>query len=182
MHKQLEYLIHDLRRRNIRSIKSIYYAIFEQAVWATINYRFRRILYSVEIPIAKQCLRFITIILFKISEIFMGVSISSETEIGPGLYIGHSGVIIIHQKVIIGKNLNIGQLVTIGERGAGHDDQVPVIGDNVYIGVGAKILGGIRIGNNVKIGANAVVVHNIPDDVTAVGIPAKIINSKRFES
>jgi serine O-acetyltransferase len=52
---------------------------------------------------------------------------------------------------------------------------VAVIGDNVYIGVGAKILGNISIGNNVKIGANAVVVSNIPDGATAVGIPAKII-------
>jgi len=74
-----------------------------------------------------------------------------------------------------GKNLSIGSCVTIGEKGIGHDAGVPVIGDNVYIPTGAVVIGGIRLGNNVKIGANAVVVTDIPDNATAVGVPAKVI-------
>jgi serine O-acetyltransferase len=62
----------------------------------------------------------------------------------------------------------------IGTRGGGNKG-VPIIGNNVYIGVGAKILGGIRIGDGAKIGANAVVLCDIPDGATAVGIPAKIL-------
>ena len=72
------------------------------------------------------------------------------------------------------KNLNIGTGVVIGEKGVGYGG-VPVIGDNVYVGVGAKVLGNIKVGHNVKIGANAVVLNDLPDNVTAVGIPAKIV-------
>ena len=80
--------------------------------------------------------------------------------------------IIINPEVVIGDNVKINQHVTIGGSG---EKGCPVIGDNVYIGSGAKVLGGIRIGNNVKIGANAVVISDVPDNSTAVGVPARII-------
>jgi len=95
-------------------------------------------------------------------------------EIGGGLYIGNTGIIRFHPGVKAEKNLSIGQLVTIGTRGVGYTG-VPVIGDNVYIGVGAKVLGNIRIGNNVKIGANAVVIKDVPDNATVVGVPARVV-------
>ena len=83
---------------------------------------------------------------------------------------------IIHPKASIGKNLSIGTGVIIGEKGVGYGG-FPKIGNNVYIGVGAKVLGAIEIGNNVKIGANAVVIENIEDNATAVGVPAKVIKA-----
>jgi len=64
----------------------------------------------------------------------------------------------------------------LGTKGMGAQG-VPALGNNVYVGVGAKILGNVRIGNNVKIGANAVVVHDVPDEVTVVGVPAQIIST-----
>ena len=79
---------------------------------------------------------------------------------------------------IIGKNFNISHEVTIGQHNRGKYKGTPIIGDNVYIGPGAKIFGNIRIGNNVAIGANAVVTKSIPDYSVAVGIPAKIVSSK----
>jgi serine O-acetyltransferase len=103
-----------------------------------------------------------------------GVSIPSSTKIGPGFYIGHFGGIVIHADVVIGKNCNISQGVTIGIAPRGKRQGVPVIGDNVYIGPGAKIFGKIRIGNNVAIGANCVVTKDIPDNAVVVGIPASI--------
>ena len=81
--------------------------------------------------------------------------------------------IIISYRAHIGKNCTIMQQVTIGERGGG--EKAPKIGDNCFIGTGAKILGDVVIGNNVKIGANAVVVKDVPDNCTAVGVPARII-------
>ena len=78
---------------------------------------------------------------------------------------------------VIGKNCTLRHGVTIGNRQA--VDDVPVIGDHVDIGAGAKILGKIRIGNNVSIGANAVVITDVPDNHIAVGVPARILPQKK---
>lgn len=106
----------------------------------------------------------------------LGISINPFTEIGSGFYIGHFGGIFIHGGSVIGKNCNISQDVTIGQKNRGQFKGYPVIGDNVYIGPGAKIIGGIRIGNNVAIGANCVVTKDIPDDSVVVGIPGRVIS------
>ena len=85
----------------------------------------------------------------------------------------HKGFgVVIHPQSVIGKNIVIQHSVTIGETSKG----VPVIGNNVFIGARAVVIGDITIGNNVKIGAGAVVTKDIPDNCTAVGVPAKIIN------
>ena len=80
---------------------------------------------------------------------------------------------ILHARTKIGKNCIIGSCVTIGGKSGWYE--VPVIGDNVEIHSGAKIIGPVRIGNNVIIGANAVVTKDIPDNCVVAGIPAKII-------
>ena len=99
-------------------------------------------------------------------------------EIGPGLCVGHAiaGGIIMNDKTRIGKNCNIHHGVTIGVKNRGCAVGVPVFGDNVYIGPGAKVIGGIRIGNNVAIGANAVVTHDVPDNAVVGGVPARILS------
>ena len=94
--------------------------------------------------------------------------IPPSTKIGKGTIIPHSVGIVIHQYSVIGENCVIYQNVTIGNANG------PKIGSGVIIGSGACILGDITIGDNVKIGANAVVLQNVPDNVTVVGIPAKI--------
>ena len=109
-------------------------------------------------------------------QIRFGIGISYKTQIGPGLYIGHEGGIIINEQVIIGKNCNLSQQVTIGVSRRGERAGVPVIGDNVYIGPGAKIFGKITIGNNAAIGANCVVTHDVPENGVVVGIPGKVIS------
>ena len=175
MIEQFKFLVQDLRRWKINSIENCFYTIFEQGVWAAILYRLNRALYLINIPIIKIFIRIFCFFIFKFSESFLGVALRPGTEIGPGLYIVHTGVIRIHPEVKIGKNLVIGNSVTIGVRGDGYSG-APVIGDNVFIYTGAKVLGEIKIGNNVKIGANAVVLTDIPDNTTAVGVPAKIVN------
>lgn len=102
-------------------------------------------------------------------------------SIGEGLYVGHAvgGGIIINGLAKIGKNCNIHHGVTIGVRkrsASGLTTGVPEIGDNVYIGPGAKVFGGIKIGNNVAIGANAVVTRDVPDNAVVGGVPAKVIS------
>lgn len=97
-----------------------------------------------------------------------GIEIPRETEIGSGFYIGHFGSIIISPETRIGKNFSISQNVTIGISGQGEKRGCPTIGSDVYVAPGAKIFGKITIGNHVKIGANAVVYKDIPDDVIVV--------------
>lgn len=106
-----------------------------------------------------------------------GISIPASTEVGSGFYIGHFGGIVINEKCMIGKNLNISQGVTLGQANRGKNKGYPTIGDNVYIGPGAKIIGSVKIGNNVAIGANSVVTKDISDNSVVVGIPAKIIST-----
>jgi serine O-acetyltransferase len=108
----------------------------------------------------------------------LGISIASGTEIGPGLYIGHFGGIVVHGKVIIGKNCNLSHGVTLGIKNRGENAGCPTVGDNVYIGPGAKIFGAITIGNHAAIGANAVVTKDVPENGVAVGIPAKVISQE----
>jgi len=109
-------------------------------------------------------------------QIRFGIGISYKTQIGPGLYIGHQGGIVINEQVVIGKNCNLSQQVTIGVSRRGERAGVPTIGDNVYLGPGAKIFGKIQVGNNAAIGANCVVTRDVPDNGVVVGIPAKVIS------
>ena len=105
-----------------------------------------------------------------------GYDIPAETTIGKGFYIGHIGGIVITSKAIIGNNCNISQGVTIGYSSRGKNKGYPTIGDKVYIGPGAVIIGNVKIGNNAAIGANAVVLKDIEENAVAVGVPSKIMN------
>ena len=105
-----------------------------------------------------------------------GISIPAKTNIGSGFYIGHFGGIVINGNCTIGKNCNISQGVTLGQANRGKNKGTPILGDNIYIGPGAKIVGSVNIGNNVAIGANSVVTKNIPDNAVVVGIPGKVIS------
>ncbi|MGF1760322.1 serine acetyltransferase [Photobacterium sagamiensis] len=99
-----------------------------------------------------------------------------ETNIGNGTKLGYGGIaVVIHKRTVIGQNCVIGSGVTIG--GRSRSLKVPVIGDNVYIATGAKVLGDIKIGNNCVVGANAVVINDVPNNTMVVGVPAKIVKT-----
>lgn len=101
-------------------------------------------------------------------------------NLGPGVRIMHLGSLIrIKRNCIIGKNCTILPGTVIGNKHLNGDDSWVYIGDNCYIGLGVKIFGQVKIGNNVTIGANAVVTHDIPDNAIVGGIPAKIIRFKK---
>lgn len=108
-----------------------------------------------------------------------GIEIPRVANIDTGLYIGHHGGIVVSSQTKIGKNVNLSQGVTIGISGKGDRRGVPVIGNNVYIAPGAKVFGKITIGNNVSIGANAVVNQDIPDNSIVVLSPGCIVLDKK---
>jgi serine O-acetyltransferase len=101
-------------------------------------------------------------------QILWGIELPRATRVGPGLFIGHFGGITVSSQTVIGKNFSLSQNVTIGIAGSGERTGVPVIGDDVYVAPGARLIGKITIGNNVKIGANAVIYKDIPDNSVAV--------------
>lgn len=105
-----------------------------------------------------------------------GFQIPYSTDIGPGLFMGHYGNVIINSKAIIGENCNIAQGVTIGAANRGKYKGCPVIGDEVWIGANAVIVGNIKIGNNVLIAPLSYVIRDVPDNAVIMGNPAGIIN------
>jgi serine O-acetyltransferase len=107
-------------------------------------------------------------------QIKYGFQIYPETEIGEGLYLGHWGSLVINPKAKIGKNCNIAQGVTIGQQNRGKNEGYPEIGNEVWIGPNAVLVGKIKIGNNVLIAPNAYVNFDIPDNCVVAGNPAKI--------
>lgn len=108
-----------------------------------------------------------------IARIIFGCSIPPKVRLGNGVRLAHNGLgVVIHDDAVIGKGTAILHNVTIGGK---NGEGPPVIGDYCFIGAGACILGEIKVGNDVMIGANAVVVHDIPDGVIVGGIPSKVI-------
>ncbi len=131
-------------------------------------YQFGRFLKQKKIPLLPALIDLLIFLIFHSKVPF-------TCQIGEGSRFSHRGIaVVIHPQAIVGKRCVIGTCVTIGGGGKGKPG-APIIGDDVYIATGAKILGAVRVGNNVTIGANAVVISDIPDGATAVGVPAKVV-------
>lgn len=145
----------------------------EQSIWAVWTYRFGRRVDRMQAGFAKKLLTSFYWLWFRLVETAVGISLPKSAEIGAGLRIWHFGGIFLHPEVRMGANCTLRQGVTIGNRVA--DGAVPVIGDNVDFGAYAQVLGGVRIGHGCHIGAMSVVLCDVPDGATAVGVPARII-------
>ena len=102
------------------------------------------------------------------------IQIPPEVTAGPGLYIGHLGRVIVHPDTILGKNVNLSTGITIGQANRGSRKGTPVIGDDVWIGTNAVLVGKIRIGNDVMIAPGAYVNTDVPDHSVVIGNPAVI--------
>ena len=104
-----------------------------------------------------------------------GIEIHPGAEIGKGLFIDHGAGVVIGETSVIGDYCTIYQGVTLGGTGKQTGKRHPTIGDNVMIGAGAKLLGNFTVGSNAKIAAGAVVLHDVPENATAVGVPARVV-------
>lgn len=132
-------------------------------------YRLQAWLRNRGVPLLPNLLRRLTMML-------AGVSIGDRVTVGPGLLLNH-GHVVIDGETHIGPECSIAPFVTIGLNTGGPDVafEGPILGRFVFVGTGAKILGRVHIGHNARIGANAVVLTDVPDNSTAVGVPARIV-------
>lgn len=112
----------------------------------------------------------------QISRFFTGIEIHPGAKIGQGLFIDHGMGVVIGETAEVGDNVTLYQGVTLGGTGKEKGKRHPTIGNNVFIGSGAKILGSIKVGDNVKIGAGSVVTKPVPSNTTVVGVPGKVVS------
>lgn len=109
------------------------------------------------------------------SRFLTGIEIHPGAKIGKGLLIDHGSGVVIGETAEIGDNCLIYQGVTLGGTGKEHGKRHPTLGNNVMVGSGARVLGPFKVGDNAKIAANAVVLEEVPENSTAVGVPARIV-------
>jgi serine O-acetyltransferase len=144
-----------------------------QGFWVLVVYRFGRWRYRVRPTLLRKFFSLIYKFLYKFIQIITGIELPCEAEIGKHFVIDHFGGIIISGYAKFGDNCRIRTGVVVGIRRI-EEHVAPIIGNNVDIGTGAKLLGPITIGDNVVIGANAVVITDIPSNSIAVGVPAVV--------
>jgi serine O-acetyltransferase len=138
---------------------------------AILLHRFSHWLYLAGIPLIPR-------VISQIGRFFTGIEIHPGATIGRRIFIDHGMGVVIGETTEIGDDVLIYQNVTLGGTGKEKGKRHPTIGSNVVIGTGAKVLGGIAVGDNVKIGAGSVVVKPVPDNSTVVGIPGRVVRMR----
>jgi serine O-acetyltransferase len=138
---------------------------------AILIYRISHFLWKLNLP-------FFPRVLSQFARFLTGIEIHPGAEIGGGFFIDHGMGVVIGETSEIGENVTLFQGVTLGGTGKERGKRHPTLGDNVMVGVGAKILGGITIGEGVKIGANSVVLKSVPPQSTVVGVPGRILKTR----
>lgn len=142
--------------------------------YALLIYRFGRWRYGIRPRLLRMPFSFAYHLLKFFADVLLGIELPCETVLGHRFVIEHVGGIVISGDAVFGDDCVVRNGVTVGLRYRGQRGS-PRVGDRVDIGAGAKLLGPIRIGNDVAIGANAVVLCDVPDGCVAVGIPARIL-------
>ena len=151
-----------------RDSKSAWRVLFTDGSFAVILYRLAQFFRKIKLGV-------LGILILELNKFLHGCVIGRNAEFDEGFVLMHPTGVVINGAVRGGKNIVIESGVVIGAARSGLPAEVPQLGNNIFIGAGAKILGGIRIGDHVKVGANAVVVKDVPDGATVVGIPAKVV-------
>ncbi len=128
--------------------------------------------------LGKRRIPFIPRALSQFARFLTGIEIHPGATIGSGMFIDHGMGVVIGETSEVGDNVTLFQGVTLGGTGKQRGKRHPTLGNHVVVGTGAKVLGPIKIGDYVKIGANAVVLQDVPDHSTVVGIPGKIVRIK----
>ena len=157
-----------IKQRDPAARSSLEIFLLYPGVHALIWYRVARFFYKIRF-------KFVANLITAITRSATGIEIHPGAQIGKNLFIDHGMGVVIGETAVIGDNCTIYQCATLGGTGKERSKRHPTLKDNVIVGAGAKVLGNITIGNNVKIGANSVVLKDVPDDCTVVGVD-RIVN------
>jgi serine O-acetyltransferase len=163
-------LIEDIKAcfRNDPACRNIEFLLYPGFHAITIH-RFLHLLYRLHIP-------FLPRLLSQVNRFLTGLEIHPGATIGPGFFVDHGMGVVIGETTEIGRNCVLFHNVTLGGTGKHQGKRHPTLGDNVFVGTGAILLGPINVGENVKIGANSfIVMHDVPANSTVAGVPAKIV-------
>lgn len=149
------------------------------AVWAIAWYRLANWLYTEPpaLPV-RLPLKVMSYAGNKFCEVFMEMCLDPQATIGGGLYIGHIGGVHVNPGAVLGRNCDLAHRITIGTSAMGRTG-APMLGDEVYVGTGAALVGKIRIGSGAKIAANTLVMTNVPEGATVMGVPGRIVMRAR---
>ena len=152
-----------------RGISGVLEIIFTYSgVHAVVMHRAAHFLWKLRVP-------FLPRLISQITRFLTGIEIHPGAVIGRGFFIDHGMGVVIGETTVVGDNVTLYQGVTLGGTGKESGKRHPTIGNDVVIGCGARVLGNIRIGSDVRIGAGSVVVKDVPDDCTVVGVPGMIV-------
>lgn len=173
-------MIRELRadlRRYREAEGSVRNVVTNPALWCVACYRLGRWVYGEDPPrLAAPLARAAYLASSAALGLLLEMYIDPQARIGEGLYIGHVGGVHIDPDAVIGKRCDIAHQVTIGTSAGGRPG-APTIGDDVYIGTGAKVVGRIAVGDNARIAANSLVMTNVPENATAIGVPARTMRA-----
>ena len=151
-------------------------ALTEEPYWVIFWYRFGRwATIECRVPVVKQLCLVLYTLMFRILRLVTGISISRHCDAGPGLYFGHFGTLWISPEARLGHHVAVAHGVTIGHGGQGALEGVPQIGNHVFIGPNATLVGKLKVGNGCVIGANSLVIADVADGTTVVGVPARVV-------
>lgn len=156
----------------LRSDLNRHQSVRQPGFWLLATYRFGRYAYELPKPVRPIGSAMYGVMLTA-GEFLLGSTVHRETKIGEGLHLVHAHGIMIAPSAVLGDRVGIMQDVTIGN--AAERTGTPVIGNDVFIGAGAKILGPVRVGDRARIAANSLVISDVPADATAIGVPAKMM-------
>jgi serine O-acetyltransferase len=148
--------------------KNIFEVLMYQGIWAIWLQRIAHLLFVLKIPVFP---RFIS----QVNRFLTGIEIHPGAKIGREVFIDHGAGVVIGETAVVGDHCIIYHGVTLGGTGFVQGKRHPTIGNHTVIGAGAKILGNITIGDNCKIGSNSVVLKDVPNNSTVVGVPGRIV-------
>ncbi|MEO0247940.1 MAG: serine acetyltransferase [candidate division WOR-3 bacterium] len=178
----LRYCSEEERARGVSKFRMLALLLTRQELWALTMYRIGRwIILNIQNPWIRRPIIAPWALLNGIVRVLSGdIFIYASAEIGKGLYL-HHGPVVIGPGVKIGEYCNLSMMNVIGYGGRDDCYGTPTIGNRVFLGPGVVATGNIRIGDNVAVGANAVVNQDLPDNCTAAGVPARVVNWRGSE-
>lgn len=158
------------------------YLCTEPGLWVLLEYRVSAAVFNADLPrILKYLLRIPLLCWHWLITVITGIDLPCSAKIGAGLFLPHFGARVVHHEVTLGNHCSLAPGAVIGISGRGEKRGVPQIGDRVYIGPNAVIVGKITVGNEVLIGANSLVNRDLGDHCSVMGVPAVVISDRGSE-